>query len=358
MGEGNVAHKVARILIVDDVEANRFILRNIITDMGYQPVLAENGVQALKIVPKCNPELILLDISMPEMDGYEFCKIMKGDAGTKDIPIIFISAFDDPQDIVKGFNCGGEDYVTKPFIPEVIKARVGLHLKLYDTTQNLMEMNRRLKTSVNEQLRQMEQEKRGVLFALARVARKNSRYEEGHLERIQNNCRILAQAMQLSVLYEQVISDSYIDAIEMAAPLCDIGNVAIPIELFEKDAEELTEEERAVLRSHTVMGAELLEDICVSGDYNEFMEMSIDMARSHHENWDGSGYPDGLAGDKIPLCAQIVSLVVRYCDLTEQRAGHGPYTGEAALEIMQQEAGKMFNEDIFHICKKISRQLR
>ena len=125
------------ILIVDDVEANRFILRNIIMDMGYQPVLAENGVQALKIFPRCHPQLILLDIAMPQMNGYEFCKIMKSNADTRDIPIIFISAFDDESDIEKGFALGGEDYITRPFIPEEIKARVGVRLKLYDANQRL-----------------------------------------------------------------------------------------------------------------------------------------------------------------------------------------------------------------------------
>ena len=148
MADTNAASQISRILIVDDIEANRFVLRNIIVDMGYQPILAENGVQALKILPKCRPQLILLDISMPEMDGYELCKILKGNVTTRSIPVIFISAFDDAQDIVKGFEVGGEDYITKPFIPEVIQARVSLHLKLSEATRNLSEMNRRLKTSV------------------------------------------------------------------------------------------------------------------------------------------------------------------------------------------------------------------
>ena len=108
------------ILIVDDVETNRFILRDIITELGYLPVLTENGVQALKLVERRKPQLIILDVAMPEMDGYEFCRIMKDNANTRDIPIIFISAFDDPADVVKGFNLGGADYVTKPFIPEVV----------------------------------------------------------------------------------------------------------------------------------------------------------------------------------------------------------------------------------------------
>ena len=129
-----------KILIVDDVETNRFILRDIMTELGYLPALTENGIQALKFVERKKPQLIILDVAMPEMDGYEFCRIMKENANTRDIPIIFISAFDDPADVVKGFNLGGADYITKPFIPEVVKARVGLHLKLSETSKDLEEM--------------------------------------------------------------------------------------------------------------------------------------------------------------------------------------------------------------------------
>lgn len=346
-----------RILIVDDVEVNRFILKDTIIDMGYQPVLAENGIQALKVLPVCHPQLILLDVSMPEMDGYEFCKIMKSNADTKNIPIIFISAFDDAQDIVKGFSVGGEDYITKPFIPEEIKARVGVHLKLYEANQNLIETNRRLQTSLNEQLKQIEQEKKHVLYALANVARENSYYEEGHMERLQYNCRILAQAMQFSPEYEQVISDTYVDSIALSAPLCDVGNVAIPVEILKKKS-ALTVEEKKIMETHTTIGAKILQDIRANGDYNDFVQMSVEIAQYHHENWDGSGYPTGKAGNEIPLSAQIVSLVSAYCALTEKRVYRESFERERALEIMEEDAGKKFNSAIYGIFRKIARQLR
>lgn len=356
MGYDSGNREKTRILIVDDVEANRFILRNIIVDMGYQPVLAENGLQALKIFPKCHPQLILLDISMPEMDGYEFCKIMKSNADTRDVPIIFISAFDDERDIVKGFEVGGEDYVTRPFIPEVIKARVGLRLKLYETNQNLIETNRKLQALVDEQLKQIEQEKKNVLYALANVARENSYYDEAHLERLQYNCRILAQAMQLSELYEQIISDTFIEALELSAPLCDVGNVAVPMEILKKKS-TLTEGEMDIMKTHTTIGAKILQDISNTGDYNDFIQVAVDVARYHHENWDGTGYPSGMKGDEIPLSAQIVALVSTYCALTELRSYRKPYSREESLEIMEVDAGSKFNVDIFNIFKKISRQL-
>lgn len=346
-----------RILIVDDVKANRFVLKNIIADMGYEPVLAENGMQALKLYPICRPQLILLDISMPEMDGYEFCKIIKDNADTRDIPIIFISAFEEPQDIVRGFALGGEDYITKPFIPEIVKARVGVHLKLYDANKNMNETNRKLQALINEQLKQIEQEKKNVLYALANVARENSYYEEGHMERLRYNCRILAQGMQLSPLYEHIISDTYVETIELAAPLCDVGNVAIPMEILQKES-ALSLEEMAIMKTHTTIGAKILKDIRTTGDYNDFIQMSIDVAHYHHENWDGSGYPCGKVGEEIPLPAQIVALVSAYCALTEKRVYREPFSREDALAIMQQDAGVKFNPDIFDICRKISRQLR
>lgn len=129
----------SHILIVDDAETHRFLLRNIIMEMGCQPVLAESGAQALKIFPRCNPVLVLLDISMPEMDGYEVCRRLREDPDARDIPIIFTSAFENAEEITKVFEAGGTDYVMKPFIPEVIRARVGVHLKLAEAMQKLAE---------------------------------------------------------------------------------------------------------------------------------------------------------------------------------------------------------------------------
>lgn len=149
-----------KILIVDDVETNRLVLEEIIHSMGCSPVLAESGEEALAMVSVSHPQLVLTDISMPGMDGYALCRALKGKEETREIPVIFISAYDDPMDIVEGLSLGGEDYITKPFIPEVVQARVGVHLNLHVAKRDLMEMNRRLQVSVSEQLHQMEQEKK------------------------------------------------------------------------------------------------------------------------------------------------------------------------------------------------------
>lgn len=340
-----------KIMIIDDVEINRLILEEIIINMGCKPVLAENAQQALEMIRDCKPDLILTDISMPGMDGYELCRTLKAKKNTQDIPIVFISAYDDPNDIVEGFRLGGEDYITKPFIPEIVQARVGVHLNLHEAKRELMEMNRRLQVSVGEQLKQIELEKKNILYALVNMAAKNYGNEEGYMKRLQSNCQILAQGMQLSPLFEERISDTYIDSIQMAAPLCDIGNIGIPKDILCKKS-NLTDEEIAVMQSHTQIGAHLLEDLHVNTDYNDFISISIEIAHYHHENWDGSGYPDGLKQKEIPLAAQIVSIVNTYCSLT----GREGCTREEALEKMDSMSGVRFNPDIYQICRKISRQ--
>lgn len=343
----------AQILIVDDLETNRYILEEIIRNMGACPVLAESGEEALKKIRESHPQLILTDISMPGMDGYELCRIVKIDKETKNVPVIFISAYDNPKDIIKGFALGGADYITKPFIPEVVQARVGVHLSLHEANTELKEMNRRLQVSVTEQLKQIEQEKKNVLYALAGIAAGNSCYKKEHIERLRTDCRILAQAMQLSPMFEDKISDAYIDMIELAAPLCDIGNIGIPLELLRKKG-KFTDEEMAVVQKHTLIGAKLLGDLYVGNDYNDFIGTAADIAHYHHENWDGSGYPEGLKKEEIPLAAQIVSIVEVYCALTDKKN----YSREEALKIMGEETEVKFNPAIFQICRKISRQLR
>lgn len=354
MGSAEKDLEVSTVLVVDDVESNRLILGEIIKNMGCVPVLADSGESAVEMLEQCNPQLILTDISMPGMDGYELCRIVKGSEETKDIPVVFISAFDDPKDIVEGFSIGGGDYITKPFIPEVVQSRVGVHLHLYEANRKLTEMNRKLQISVREQLRQMENEKKDILYAMSNIAARNASYDEEHMKRLKKNCKILAQGMQLSPLFEDKLSDTFIDTIGMASTLCNIGYIGVPVEILKKDRDGvLTEEESEKMHEHTEIGAKLLQDLYVGSDYNDFITTTIDIIKYHHERWDGTGYPDRLAGEGIPLSAQIVSIMETYTALTEKDG----YDRDAALKEMERQSGTAFNPDIFDICKKISRQL-
>lgn len=341
-----------KILIVDDVETNRIILEEIIKGMGCNPISAESGEMALEILKEEMPQLILTDISMPGMDGYQFCRMLKTTEKTKDIPVIFISAFDHPEDIVEGLFLGGEDYITKPFVPEVIEARVGVRLSLSKAKLELLEINRRLQISIDEQLKQMEQEKKNVLYALSNLVMQNADMRQGQMERQKKNCRILAQGMQLSPLFEDKVSDDFIDAVELSVPLCDIGKIGISKEILHK-RENITKDEVEILKTHTDLGAKFLEELYGSNDYNDFATTAVDVVQCHHEKWDGSGYPNGLKGNEIPIAAQIVSVMEAFCGYMEQFGSDR----EKTLEALRQEAGTKWNPDIVEICGKISRQL-
>lgn len=347
--------ETAKILIADDVDKNRFILRDIILEMGFVPILTANGAQALKMMERVRPDLIVLDVAMPEMDGHEFCRIIKENPDTRDIPVIFISAFDDPSDIVEGFALGGEDYITKPFIPEVVKARLALHLKLHYASLQLRNANRLLKSSVSEQLGQLELEKKNILFALSRVIKELPGYDEAFTKRLGYNCRTLAEAMQLSDSFGHLISDSFLDAVEIAVTLRDLGNVAMPTGLLTKKS-PLSPEETALLHRHADIGSKILKDIQTFGDYNDFLTASVEIARGHHERWDGTGYPDQKRGDEIPLSAQIAAVAGAYCEMTWPQAGAAQ--AEQALRRLEEESGKKFHPDIVMILKRVYRQMR
>lgn len=352
-----VNKNIPRVLIVDDVETNRFILRDVIIEMGNYPILAESGMQALKIIEHIRPQLIILDIAMPEMDGFEVCRKLKENPLTREIPIIFISAYDEPGDIVKGFEIGCEDYIVKPFIPEVVKARVGAHIKLAEANVMALENNRKLQISVKEQRKLVDTERRRVLYALLRVARENACYDKLYMERLQCNCRILAEAMQLSTQFGHLISDHYVDIIELATPLCDLGNLAIHTSILQKQV-PLEEDEKKIIQTHTTIGARILHDVEALGDDNGFIHMAAEIAHFHHENWDGSGYPEGVKEEQIPLSAQIVAVVSGYCALTEKRIYRDAFGKEEAIALMEEESGKKYNPEIFWILKKIVKQLQ
>ena len=187
------------------------------------------------------------------------------------------------------------------------------------------------------------------------VARKSAGYDEDHMERLQYNSKVFSRAMQLSPKYEDLVSDSFVETISIAAPLQDLGNVAIPSEILTK-TERLTKDEVELIHTHTTVGADILKDV-LADDYNDFIQMSMEIAHYHHENWDGSGYPCGLKGDAIPLAAQVVALMGAFCALTESRGYRSSYSREDTLEILDLESGVKFNPELVDICKKISRQL-
>lgn len=345
-----------KILVVDDVEVNLIILEEIIKNMGYQPLLAQNVKEALKIIQDSVelPSVILSDISMPDIDGFTFCSMLKKDPYTRDIPVIFISAMDSAADLSQGFALGAVDYVPKPFDKAEVEMRISTHLKLYTMQKDLEENNKHLSVVVARQMDKLRMEQKNIMTALARLIESKENIGSPHYENVLYNSRILAEGMQLSPMFEDDITDDFIDTLESSAGLHDIGKIMIPDAILLKN-EALTAEEREVVKTHAEIGAKTLIDIYEGIERNEFVNMAIDIAWHHHENWDGSGYPKGLKGDEIPLSARIVKVVDVFDAMISKRRYKGPIPLDQVLDYIERSSGTVFDPNIVRVFLKIYR---
>lgn len=349
--------QVANVLIVDDVTSNLAILAGMIKGAGYVARPVTSAKQAMAAIEVKMPQLILLDISMPDMDGYEFCELLKKDVRTREIPIIFISAMNTMEDKKKGFEMGAVDFISKPFEVEEVTIRVNTHLKIYQMQQQLESYNRRLHKMVNDQTKQIEEEEKNFIMALAKLAELKENTDGVHLRNIAKNSKLLTMSLQFSPKFEKDISNSFVDTIEIAAGLHDIGKIGISDQILLKPG-RLTEEERRIVETHSELGAATLQELYDMNSHNEFLRMAIEIARYHHERWDGTGYPDGLKGKEIPLSARIVAVVDVYDALVGKRCYKTPYTHEESIQIINGEAGSHFDPDIIEIFNKIQNQFQ
>lgn len=357
MEQENRNKETPQVLIVDDLSVNVAILEQIIEKMGYIPLTAGNGAEVFRILKDTLPQLILLDIAMPEMNGYELCEILKSNSLTQDIPVIFISAMDGREDKVRGFKAGAVDFITKPFEPPEVIMRVENHLKIYSMQKEMEAYNYRLNRLVNEQMKQIEAEQRNILFALAKVTEGRDNSTGNHLKNVSYNSRILAQSLQLCPIFEHEITAAFIEKIEVAAMLHDIGKICIPDEILLKPG-SLDREERGIIKRHAESGAHILEEIYGSAQRNDFLPMAINIARYHHEKWDGTGYPEGLKKKEIPLSARIVSLIDIFDTLTSERCYKSAYSVEDSLDIISSCKEIYFEPEMTDIFLKIHKQLR
>lgn len=344
------------VLIVDDVESSRDILCDIIESMGCEVLPAGNGARALEILKDRTVDIIISDVYMPDMDGVVLCGIVKNNPETQHIPIIFASA-DMSGAVCDGFRNGGDDFLNKPFYPEIVKAKLNSFFELIDTKEELRDTGRRMHITVREQLKRIEEEKKNVLFALTRIVNESCIFDGKHSERLSYNCRVLSEALQLSNEFGNIISDSFIDAIETAAPLCDIGNVAIGNDILSKKG-TLTDEEREIVKKHTVFGSNILEDILKKETGNDYLKMSYDIALNHHEYYGGGGYPRGISGDEIPLSAQIVAIAGTYCAMTEARPYREAFEAEEAVKMIKEKAGDLYAPFLCEVMEMIAGRLR
>ena len=345
------------ILIVDDVSANLVLLSEMIKELGYMPRPVISVKAAQNAIEKKLPDLILLDITMPDISGFEYCAMLKANVKTREIPIIFISALDSVEDKVKGFQLGAVDYIAKPFEKAELEVRLATHLKMSQMQHEMESYNRRLHKMVSDQIHLVAEEQKNLLLAMSMLIQSKEDAYGDHLDTVSKNSRLLAISLQLSPKFDKVITTAFIDVIELASRLHDVGYLEVDDTIQVKQG-ALSEEEWKEIRRHPERGAEILEQIYEKCAHNDFMKMAVEIAKYHHENWDGSGYPYGIKGEEIPLSARIVKIIDCFDVLNRKRSYREAYSFEESLEIMKRDTGVQFDPSIMEIFNKVQKQLK
>jgi putative two-component system response regulator len=333
------------ILVVDDVPENLRTLVRILTSQGYRATAAIDGELALAAAAAEPPDLILLDVMMPGMDGFEVCRRLKENERLKHIPVIFLSALDNTVDKVKAFAAGCVDYVAKPFQADEIKARVDVQMNLRHLQIELEKHNVHLQDLVREQVREISASQMATIFALAKLAEARDDDTGQHLERVRTWCRLLAVQLGEHPAHRDEVDAAFAENIVHTSPLHDIGKVGIRDAVLLKRG-TLTPEEFDEMKTHTTLGASTLEAVAGTYPSNRFIQMGIDVARSHHERWDGTGYPDRLSETDIPLSARIVAVADVYDALRSNRCYRSGISHQESREIILEGSGSHFDPNV------------
>ncbi len=310
------------ILIIDDTTDNLFLAASILKDI-YAVRVANSGHRGLQLANTTPlPDLILLDIMMPLMDGYEVCRQLKANPTTREIPVVFLTAISDGDNEYKWFELGAVDYITKPIHPSVLQARVRTQLTLYH--------NRRiLEQQVAERTSDLEQSRRQVIIRLGRAAEFKDNETGNHVIRMSQYVRLIAQAKGMD--------ERFIELLCSASPMHDIGKIGIPDSILRKPG-KLEPDELKIMREHPVIGAEI-----IGHHKDELLQMAHIVAIAHHEKWDGSGYPYHIKGEEIPLAARIVAIADVFDALTSVRPYKAAWPVERAVRTILDDAGKHFD---------------
>jgi putative two-component system response regulator len=341
-----MATSLSTILIVDDTPENLSVLGELLQS-SYRVRAANSGRRALQIaLGSPAPDLILLDVMMPEMDGFDVLAELRSNPATQHIPVIFVTAMDGTEDEERGLDCGAVDYITKPIRPAIVLARVRSQLELKQARDLLRNQNTYLESEVARRMTENQLIQDISILALARLAETRDPETGNHLRRTQEYVRTLANSLREHPRFSDFLDDQTIDALAKSAPLHDIGKVGIPDYILLKPG-PLTPEEWVIMRTHAKLGSDAIAqaELDATG-HVDFLALAKQIAHYHHEKWNGSGYPDGLVGDAIPIAARLMALADVFDALICKRVYKSAMTFEEAREIITRDSGTHFDPDI------------
>lgn len=334
------------LLVVDDTPANLTLLSSVLSP-HYRVQLAPSGNKALELVRRQKPDLIVLDIMMPGLDGYEVCRRLKREPDTQHIPVLFLSALSQAEDESRGFEIGAADFIHKPFNPLTVLARVATQLQAKRGRDSLSERNEWLQAELKSRLSEVDRLREATLQVMVSFAEFRDEDTGNHVRRTQEYVRTLARWLREQPGSGVDLSDEDIDHIARSAPLHDIGKVAIPDHILLKPG-RLTPEEMAVMRTHAIKGWEMLRRAAagMGCQGSAYLHYGMEIARHHHERWDGAGYPDGLVGPAIPLSARLMAVADVYDALISRRPYKEPMSHDASLAHIVSSSGTHFDPQI------------
>ena len=336
------------VLVVDDTPENLTVMGALLRE-EHRVKVAPNGERALRIAGSdVPPDLILLDVMMPGMDGYEVCRRLKDDPRTRDIPVIFLTARTEERDEQEGLGLGAVDYVTKPVSPPLLLARVRNHLSLKQAADIIRDRNAHLEAEVARRTRDLQASQDAAIVAMASLAETRDMETGNHIRRTQRFVRILAEALRddpvHGLAFRAQLTDAFIELLHKSAPLHDIGKVGVPDAILLKPG-RLTPDEFEVMKTHTTLGYEAIRKAeRMLGDAgSSFLRLAREIAHTHQEKWDGSGYPQGLEGEAIPLSGRLMAVADVYDALTSRRVYKDAMPHEEAVRIIRDGRGTHFD---------------
>ncbi len=337
----------ATLLIVDDMPENLAVLGQLLRDAGYRVRAANSGRMALQYVFQApRPDLVLLDVMMPEMDGYAVLRRLKADPASSATPVILLTALADTADELHGFSEGAADYITKPYQPPIVLARVRTQLELKRARDLLQDHNVYLEAEVARRMAENERVQSVSITALANLAEARDAETGNHILRTQTYVHMLARRLQGHPRFAAFLTEDTIDLLTHSAPLHDIGKVGIPDHILLKPG-ALSGDEWVVMKTHAQLGAHAIQRAeTAGGEPLPFLALAKEIARWHHERWDGSGYPDGLAGEAIPPAARLMAIADVFDALVSWRVYKNPFGADEARQLIAAGRGSHFDPDV------------